>query len=94
MKIVKSDTLIVCDSTRVSNELGAGNPQAVRVAVSISMSLAITGGLIVSAILLGCKHVLGYAYSDDRVVVHYVAIMTPLLCLSIFTDSLQAVLSG
>ncbi|KHN42770.1 MATE efflux family protein DTX1 [Glycine soja] len=81
-------------STRVSNELGAGNPQAVRVAVSATMFLAVTEGLIVSATLFGCRHLLGYAYSDDRMVVHYVAVMTPLLCLSIFTDSLQGVLSG
>ncbi|XP_027352519.1 protein DETOXIFICATION 14-like [Abrus precatorius] len=81
-------------STRVSNELGAGNPQAVRVAVSAAMFLAVTEGLIVSATLFGCRHILGYAYSNDTMVVHYVSVMTPLLCLSIFTDSLQAVLSG
>ncbi|KAL2329533.1 hypothetical protein Fmac_017114 [Flemingia macrophylla] len=81
-------------STRVSNELGAGKPEAVRVAVSASMLLALAEGLIVSATLLGCRHFLGYAYSNDSEVVHYVAVLTPLLCLSIFTDSLQAVLSG
>ncbi|WVZ07014.1 hypothetical protein V8G54_020360 [Vigna mungo] len=81
-------------STRVSNELGAGNSGAVRMAVSTTMLIAVTEGLIVCAVLYSCRHVLGYAYSDDRVVVHYVAVMTPLLCLSIFTDSLQSVLSG
>ncbi|CAJ1842850.1 unnamed protein product [Sphenostylis stenocarpa] len=81
-------------STRVSNELGAGNPKAVRVAVAVTMFIAVTEGLIVCAMLYGCRHVLGYAYSNDRVVVHYVAVMSPLLALSIFTDSLQAVLSG
>ncbi|RDY11147.1 Protein DETOXIFICATION 14 [Mucuna pruriens] len=94
VNIVKSDTLIVCDSTRVSNELGAGNPQAVRVAVSASMFLAVTEGLIVSATLFGCRHILGYAYSEDHKVVNYVSVLTPMLCISIFTDSLQAVLSG
>ncbi|KAK7394183.1 hypothetical protein VNO78_14704 [Psophocarpus tetragonolobus] len=84
----------VAASTRVSNELGAGNPQAVRVVVFVSMFLTIIEGLIVSTILFGCKHILGYAYSNDHMVIHYVAIMTPLLCLSIFTDNLQAVLSG
>ncbi|KAK7374859.1 hypothetical protein VNO80_08302 [Phaseolus coccineus] len=81
-------------STRVSNELGAGNSAAVRVAVSATMLIAVTEGLIVCAVLCSCRHVLGYAYSNDHVVVHYVAVMTPLLCLSIFTDSLQSVLSG
>ncbi|XP_058740032.1 protein DETOXIFICATION 14-like isoform X2 [Vicia villosa] len=81
-------------STRVSNELGAGNPKAVRFSVCTAMVLAITEALIITAILLGCKHILGYAYTNDSMVVHYVAAMTPLLCASIFTDSLQAVLSG
>ncbi|XP_047152990.1 protein DETOXIFICATION 14-like [Vigna umbellata] len=81
-------------STRVSNELGAGNSEAVRMAVSATMLIAVIDGLIVCAVLYSCRYVLGYAYSDDRVVVHYVAVMTPLLCLSIFTDSLQSVLSG
>ena len=84
----------MCDSTRVSNELGAGNSEAVRMAVSATMLIAVTEGLIVCAVLYSCRYVLGYAYSDDHVVVHYVAVMTPLLCLSIFTDSLQSVLSG
>jgi len=58
------------------------------------MFLATTEALIITAILLGCRSVLGYAYTNDTMVVHYVAVMTPLLCVSIFTDSLQAVLSG
>ncbi|CAI8613421.1 unnamed protein product [Vicia faba] len=81
-------------STRVSNELGAGNPKAVRFSVCTAMFLAIAEALIITAILLGCRHILGYAYTNDTMVVHYVALMTPLLCASIFTDSLQAVLSG
>lgn len=81
-------------STRISNELGAGNPKAVRFSICTAMFLATTEALIITAILLGCRCVLGYAYTNDSMVVHYVAVMTPLLCVSIFTDSLQAVLSG
>lgn len=86
--------LFLCDSTRVSNELGAGNHEAVRVAVSVSMFLAVTEALIISATLFGCRHMLGYAYSNDSVVVDYVAGITPLLCISVFMDALQAVLTG
>ncbi|KAI4352153.1 hypothetical protein L6164_006433 [Bauhinia variegata] len=81
-------------STRVSNELGGGNPQAARVAVLAAMLLAVIEAVIVSATLFSCRHVLGYAYSNERQVVKYVAVMTPLICLSVFMDSLQAVLSG
>lgn len=79
---------------RVSNELGAGNPKAVRVALSAAMFFAVTESLIVTATMFGCRYILGYAYTNDKTVVHYVAVMTPFLCASIFTDSLQAVLSG
>lgn len=82
------------DSTRVSNELGGGNPEAARVAVWVAMVVAVTEAVVVSAALFGCRNILGYAYSDDSHVVKYVAAMTPLLCVSIFMDSLQAVLSG
>ncbi|KAJ7971251.1 Protein DETOXIFICATION [Quillaja saponaria] len=81
-------------STRVSNELGAGNPQAARVAVSAAMFLAVTEAVIVSITLFCCRDVLGCAYSNERHVVDYVAAMSPLLCLSVFMDSLQAILSG
>ncbi|XP_019454806.1 PREDICTED: protein DETOXIFICATION 1-like [Lupinus angustifolius] len=81
-------------STRVSNELGAGNPEAVRVAIYASMFLAITEVVIVTSTLFGSRHILGYAYTKDTLIVHNVAVITPFLCLSIFMDSLQAVLSG
>ncbi|KAE9595181.1 hypothetical protein Lal_00009312 [Lupinus albus] len=81
-------------STRVSNELGAGNPEAVKVAIYASMFLAITEVVIVSGTLFGCRNILGYAYTKDSLIVHYIALITPFLCLSIFMDSLQAVLSG
>ncbi|KAM3760297.1 hypothetical protein ACB098_01G182800 [Castanea mollissima] len=80
-------------STRVSNELGAGNPQAARVTVWATMFLSITEGIIVIVTLFFCRYVLGYAYSNEKQVVNYIAVMAPLICLSILMDSLQAVLS-
>ncbi|KAK3036528.1 hypothetical protein RJ639_030969 [Escallonia herrerae] len=81
-------------SVRVSNELGAGNPQAARVAVWAVMFLAITETVIVSITLFCCRHILGRAYSNEKSVVEYIAVMAPLICLSTVTDSLQAVISG
>ncbi|KAF3956937.1 hypothetical protein CMV_018001 [Castanea mollissima] len=81
-------------STRISNELGAGNPQAARVTVWATMFLSITEGIIVIVTLFFCRYVLGYAYSNEKQVVNYIAVMAPLICLSILMDSLQAVLSG
>ncbi|XP_019227271.1 PREDICTED: protein DETOXIFICATION 2-like isoform X2 [Nicotiana attenuata] len=81
-------------STRVSNELGSGNPQKALVAVRVAMFLAVAETVVVSTVTFLCRGILGKAYSNDQQVVDYVAAITPFLCLSIITDSLQAVISG
>ncbi|KAF8022560.1 hypothetical protein BT93_F0159 [Corymbia citriodora subsp. variegata] len=81
-------------STRVSNELGAGKPQAARLAVYVVLSMAVTEGILVGIVLISIRNVWGYAYSDETEVVEYVAIMMPILAASNFLDGLQCVLSG
>ncbi|XP_059670711.1 protein DETOXIFICATION 3-like [Cornus florida] len=81
-------------STRVSNELGAGNPQAARVSVLVVLALGLAEVLIASTTLFCCRHVLGYAYANEKEVVGYVEEMTPLVSFSFIMDGLQAVLGG
>ncbi|CAM8886105.1 unnamed protein product [Rhodiola kirilowii] len=81
-------------STRVSNELGAGNPAAARLAVRAVMCVTVTETLIVSSTLLACHHIFGYLYSNEKEIIDYVTSMTPLICLSVIIDSIQGVLSG
>ncbi|XP_057809442.1 protein DETOXIFICATION 12-like isoform X2 [Salvia miltiorrhiza] len=81
-------------STRVSNELGAGNADKARLVVWVAMFLAVAETVAVSILLLCLRHVLGRAYSNERQVVNYIAGMTPLICVSTITDSLQVVISG
>ncbi|XP_042984910.1 protein DETOXIFICATION 12-like isoform X1 [Carya illinoinensis] len=81
-------------STRVSNELGAGNPQAARVALFAVLFLAIIETSIVSTTILASRHVFGYTFSNVKEVVDYVTTMAPLISLSIILDSIQGVLSG
>ncbi|KAL4281322.1 hypothetical protein GQ457_03G007030 [Hibiscus cannabinus] len=81
-------------STRVSNELGAGNPQAARVAVYAAIALAGLETVIVSGTLFATRRVFGYVYSNEKEVVDYVTIMAPYVCVSVILDSLQGVLSG
>ncbi|XP_059630588.1 protein DETOXIFICATION 16-like isoform X1 [Cornus florida] len=81
-------------STRVSNELGAGNPQAARLAVRVVLVVAITEGILVGSVLILTRNILGYAYSREKEVVRYVAIMMPIIATSNFMDGLQCVLSG
>ena len=81
-------------STRVSNELGAGHPEAARLAVCVVLVMAITVGLVVGSVLILIRNVWGYAYSNEIQVVKYVASMMPILALSNILDGLQCVLSG
>ncbi|KAJ8430608.1 hypothetical protein Cgig2_021570 [Carnegiea gigantea] len=81
-------------STRVSNELGAGRPTAARLAVSVVMCLAISEGILVGTVLILIRNIWGYAYSNEKEVVKYAAVMLPMVAVSHFLDALQGVLSG
>ena len=85
---------ICARSTRVSNELGAGRPQAARIAAYSVMILAIIELFVVSGTLFATRHIFGYSFSNEREVVDYVSNMAPLVCLSVIIDGLQGVLSG
>uniref|UniRef100_A0A0E0HHW4 Protein DETOXIFICATION n=1 Tax=Oryza nivara TaxID=4536 RepID=A0A0E0HHW4_ORYNI len=81
-------------STRVANELGAGNPEGARSAVHLVMSIAGTEAVLVTGMLFAAQRILGYAYSSDEEVVTYFTSMVPFVCISVAADSLQGVLSG
>lgn len=81
-------------STRVSNELGAGHPEAARLAAWVATFLAVIEVVIASTILFSCKSILGYAFGEEKEVVDYVEEMIPLLSLSIMIDCLAALFSG
>ncbi|KAL2457541.1 MATE efflux family protein [Forsythia ovata] len=81
-------------STRISNELGAGKPQAAQVALYAVLILSTVEFVMASTAIFIYRRILGYAFSDEKEVVIYVKEMTPLLSLSIIMDSLQAIFSG
>ncbi|KAK3134889.1 hypothetical protein QOZ80_5BG0412030 [Eleusine coracana subsp. coracana] len=81
-------------STRVANELGAGNPEGARSAVWVVMCIAVLEATLVTSALLASQHILGYAYSNDKGVVVYVNAIVPFMCVSVAADSIQGVLSG
>ncbi|KAK7830808.1 protein detoxification 19, partial [Quercus suber] len=81
-------------STRVSNELGAGNPiqakSAMAVAIKLSVLLAVT---VVLALGFGHNIWAGF-FSNSNEIIQEFSSMTPLLAISIISDSVQGVLSG
>lgn len=82
------------NSTRVANELGAGNPDGARSAVGVVLSMAVMNAVIVSGALLAARRLVGLAYSSEEEVISFVADMVPLICITVVTDCIQAILSG
>ncbi|KAL6640348.1 hypothetical protein ACP70R_022197 [Stipagrostis hirtigluma subsp. patula] len=81
-------------STRVSNELGAGRPQAAQLATRVVLLLAIAVGMSEGLVMLAVRNLWGYTYSNEEEVARYVARMMPILAVSIVFDGFQCVLSG
>ncbi|KAG6705682.1 hypothetical protein I3842_07G191900 [Carya illinoinensis] len=81
-------------STRVSNELGAGRPEAARLAVRVAVAMVATEGILAATIMIVGRNVWGYCYSKEEEVVRYVAEMLILIAVSHFFDGLQSVFSG
>lgn len=58
------------------------------------MFITVVTSVTVSTILYANRRVLGYAFSNEKEVVDYVAAMAPILCLAVLLDTLGGVLSG
>ncbi|GAB4840349.1 hypothetical protein Ancab_021116 [Ancistrocladus abbreviatus] len=81
-------------STRVSNELGAGNPEGARTAVHAAILMALIDMATVTTTLLASRHSFGYLFSKDRQVVEYLTAMTPLVAGTVGLDTFHGVLTG
>ncbi|KAK3133960.1 hypothetical protein QOZ80_6AG0543290 [Eleusine coracana subsp. coracana] len=81
-------------STRVSNELGAGKPQAVSLAVRAVLCITMFQGILFAITMILLRKIWGYAYSSEKEVVLYIARMLPILAVSFFIDGLNGCLSG
>ncbi|XP_054791340.1 protein DETOXIFICATION 16-like [Prosopis cineraria] len=81
-------------STRVSNELGAGNAEAANLAVLVVLGIALSEGTLLLELMILLRNLLGRVYSDDKEVVRHVASMMPVLAISSFLDGVQSALSG
>ncbi|KDO62537.1 hypothetical protein CISIN_1g011666mg [Citrus sinensis] len=81
-------------STRVSNELGAGNPDQAKNAMAVTVKLSVLLALVV-VLALGFGHnIWAGFFSNSPEIIKEFASLTPLLALSITLDSVQGVLSG
>lgn len=81
-------------STRVSNELGAGDAPAAKQAVVSVVSLSATQALVISSVLLSLRHQWAWLFSGDAEVVDSVAEILPFVACIALLDGIQGVLSG
>ncbi|XP_019173131.1 PREDICTED: protein DETOXIFICATION 14-like [Ipomoea nil] len=81
-------------STRISNELGAGNPETAKMATWAVMVLGFAEMFVASIAVLACGNILGYAFSAEEEVVEYIRKMSPLISVMFLTDGTQGVISG
>ncbi|ONI12660.1 hypothetical protein PRUPE_4G177700 [Prunus persica] len=81
-------------STRVSNELGAGNPDNAKKAMAVTLKLSVLLGLLVVLALAFGHNIWAGFFSDSSAIIKLFASMTPFLAISIMADSVQGVLSG
>lgn len=78
----------------MSNELGAGNPEQAKKAMTVTLMLSILLALaMVLALAFGHNIWAGF-FTDSSAIIKKFASMTPLLTISIIGDSVQGVLSG
>ncbi|XWS28022.1 hypothetical protein CRYUN_Cryun25bG0030400 [Craigia yunnanensis] len=81
-------------STRVANELGAGNPNRAKHAMGVTLKLSILIALAVVLTLAFGHDIWAGFFSDSPSIIKKFAEMTPLLAVSIAIDAIQGVLSG
>ncbi|KAL6984997.1 hypothetical protein U1Q18_018378 [Sarracenia purpurea var. burkii] len=74
--------------------MGAGRPQAARLAVCVALCMVATEGILAAIVMVLGRNVWGYCYTKEEKVVRYVGDMLILLAASHFLDGIQTVLSG
>ncbi|XP_073128620.1 protein DETOXIFICATION 18-like [Henckelia pumila] len=81
-------------STRVSNELGAENPDRARHAMVVTLKLAVLVVVCVVLALFFGHNLWASSFSNSHVIIDAFAAMTPLLIASVTFDFIQGILSG
>ncbi|PKA53089.1 MATE efflux family protein ALF5 [Apostasia shenzhenica] len=72
-------SIATCASTRVANELGAGDSRASRAAAGVAFLLSAVAGLASGGAIVGLKGIWGRLFSADEGVVSSVRAMLPLM---------------
>ncbi|KAJ6894273.1 protein DETOXIFICATION 18-like [Populus alba x Populus x berolinensis] len=85
---------ISANSTRVSNELGAGNPDKAKQAMAMTLKLSVLLALLIVLALATGHDIWAGFFTDDLSIIRAFASMTPFLAISIALDAFQVVFTG
>ncbi|RZC90592.1 hypothetical protein C5167_029730 [Papaver somniferum] len=85
---------IAAVSVRVSNELGAGNAAAAKFSVWVTVSIALVTQTAFILLILITRNSFPRLFTSDKAVSKEVSSLAVLLCISIFSGSIQPILSG
>ncbi|KAK8983458.1 hypothetical protein V6N11_073870 [Hibiscus sabdariffa] len=81
-------------SSRITNELGAGNPNRAKHAMAVALMLSVLVALVVVLTLVLGHDIWAGFFSDSHSIIKNFAEMIPLLVVSIAIDAIQGVLQG
>lgn len=84
----------ICDSVRVSNELGAGNDRAAKFAVVVVCVTSVAIGVVCMALILITRDNFPYLFTSSSDVAKEVSKLATILGITVLLNSLQPVLSG
>lgn len=79
---------------RVSNELGAGNAKAARLAVWVVSVTSVSIGVVCMAVVFATRYVFPYLFTTSDEVAAETTKLAILLGITVLLNSLQPVLSG
>ncbi|MCD7448873.1 hypothetical protein HAX54_046967 [Datura stramonium] len=85
---------LIAMSTRVANELGAGNPDKAKHAMVVALKLCVLLALLVDLALFFGHNVWAGLFSDSTEIINKFASLKPLLMISFVFDFFQGILSG
>ncbi|KAF3335213.1 MATE efflux family protein 5 isoform X1 [Carex littledalei] len=74
-------SLATCASTRVSNDLGAGNSKAARMSAFVSISCGALAGFIGAFAMVMARHIWGHLFTNDQKIIQGVSKMMLIMAL-------------
>ena len=81
-------------STRIGNELGAGQPQAAAIVARTSLYMVTAATVVVAAAIVAARKVLGRLFTDDDAVLQLASVVLIFQAAALIGDAMNGAMSG